>query len=189
MCLENCLIKAQNVKDFPVYIDGSNVAYFGHNKIEPPRLSEILLLLNYLIDDLSFKKERIQCICDPSLKYYIDNPLEYEVLIKEKLIIEAPKYADEFILSFALKHAFCFIISNDRFKEYINQLPSRDWLEMRLISFMIIGEQVCLSPNIDYEKLQKKTYRSKNPIMKSSPITTIDILNRIKESEGKLDLF
>ncbi len=184
MCLETAFKEFPHLEEFSIYIDGSNIAYSRHNKLKKPKLSDILLVFDYLIKTLDIKKENIRCICDPSLKYYIDKPTEYKVLIEERIIIEAPKIADEFILSFALKDEFCFIVSNDRFRQYINQLPSKEWLEERRISFMIIDNQVCFSPNIKFEKdffLKKK--------QESSKLTTLDVLNRIKKTEGKLELY
>ncbi|HEC37715.1 MAG TPA: hypothetical protein ENI29_05720 [bacterium] len=184
MCLETVFKEVPHLGECFIYIDGSNIAYSRHNKLKKPRLSDILLVFDYLIKTLEIKKENIRCICDPSLKYYIDKPIEYNVLIEERIIIEAPKVADEFILSFALKHEFCFIVSNDRFRQYINQLPSKQWLEERRISFLLIDNQVCLSPNINYEKdfcLSR--------MQESSELTTLDILNRINKTEGKLELY
>ncbi len=189
MCLEICFKKYPNLREYPVYIDGSNIAYSRYNKLKKPLLSDILLVCTYLINTLEFKKENVHCICDPTLKYYIDKPIEYEALIIEGFIIEAPKVADEFILSFALKHDFCFIISNDRFRNYIGQLPSKHWLEDRRISFMIINNEICLSPNINYEKLLSQKFFQLKGLQSSPEITTIDILNRIEKSEGELNLF
>lgn len=188
MCLEPCLIKNPYLKDYRVYIDGSNIAYSRFNGIKKPILSDILTVYDYLIN-LGFKLKKIHCICDPTLKYNIDKPIDYQALIREGVIIEAPKVADDFILSFALKHDFCFIISNDRFRDYIEQLPSKQWLEERRISFMIIDNKVCLSPNIEFERLQSfKKIGSDNVSLKQQ-ITTLEIVNRIEKSEGELNLF
>jgi len=189
MCLESCLIKVPNLKDNPIYIDGSNIAYSRYNQHKKPILSDILIVYDYLRNTLEFKKENIHCICDPALKYYIDKPIEYQVLIKEGVIIEAPKVAGEFILSFAIKHDFCFIISNDRFRNYIEQLPSKQWLEERRISFMIIDDNVCLSPNINFERLQAFNDNNLRRELPKLEITTLDILNSIDKSEGELNLF
>ncbi len=189
MCLESCLIKNINLKDCPVYIDGSNIAYSRFNELKKPILSDILMVYDYLIRILEFNSDNIHCICDPALKYHIDKPIEYQALIRECVIIEAPKVADEFILSLALKRDFCFIISNDRFRNYIEQLPSKQWLEERRISFMIIDNTVCLSPNISYERLENNNIFCLNKMSPTSEITTIVILNNIEKSEGELDLF
>lgn len=189
MCLESCFKKFANLKEYDVYIDGSNVAYSRFNQFKKPILSDILLVFNHLIEELGFKKEKIYCICDPSLKYNIDKPNEYKALLRERSFIEAPKIADDFILSFALKHDFCFIISNDKFRKYLEQLPSKKWLIERRISFMIINSEVCLSPTIEYEKLFTKENFYSKKIEGSNETTTLDILNRIDKSEGELDLF
>ena len=189
MCLEICFSKFPYLNEYPIYIDGSNIAYFRHDKQKKPLLSDILLLYDYLVNSLEFKKENIYCICDPTLKYYIDKPIEYETLIKESIITEAPKVADEFILSFALKHDFCFIISNDRFRNYIGQLPNKQWLEERRIPFMIIKDEICLSPNIDYGKLTANDIFHLKGEHTSVEIATIEVLDKIEKSQGELDLF
>lgn len=193
MTLENCFSRFNHLKKFPIYIDGSNVAYSRNNDNEKPSLNDITLQLNHLIVDLEFDRKNIHCICDPGLKYHINKPVEFEALVKEGVIIEAPKVADEFILSFALKHDFCFIISNDKFREYTDQLPSQQWLEDRKISFMFVGEEVCLSPNIDYKSIEsvlfKKDNKKKTKKNIKKEITTLDVLDKIEETSGEFDLF
>lgn len=192
MTLENCFLRFNHLKKFPICIDGSNVAYARHNN-RNPSLDDITLQLNHLIVDLEFDRKNIYCICDPGLKYHIDKPIEYEALVKEEVIIEAPKVADEFILSFALRHDFCFIISNDKFREYLDQLPSQQWLEDRRISFMFVSKKVCLSPNINYKMIQslplkKDKARNTNKKIKKK-MTTLDVLDQIEETKGGFDLF
>ena len=188
MCLEPCFIKFTYLKEFPVYIDVNNVCYFRMNQFEKPVLADILVLIDYLIKKIGFSKDNIHCICDPSLKYYIDKPVEFRALLKEGLIIEAPKVADEMILSFALKHNFCFIISNDKFREYAEQLPSKNWIEDRRVSFMFIGEEICLSPNIDYKRIDllplNEDYMEIN-----NKKTTLGVLDQIEKYKGVLDLY
>ena len=153
MCLSNCFQEFPYLQDYHVYIDVNNVVYFGCDKDKTPKLRNLIELLSLLINDYGFKKEKIHCICDPALRYHIDKRNNFEGLVKEGLIMIAPKVADEFILSFAQNHTFCFIISNDRFKEYIPQLPGKQWIEERRVSFMILDEKVCLSPNIQYSQI------------------------------------
>ena len=108
-------------------------------------------------------------------------------VIKDKVITEAPKVADEFILSFALKKEFCFIVSNDKFREYIDQLPSKEWLEERRVSFMFLGDEVCLSPNcIDIKK--HFLFKKKENVIKHKT-TTLDVFDSIKNTEGEFKLF
>ena len=188
MCLENCFIDFQYLNEFPVYIDVNNVSYFRSNQNEKPILSDILSLIDHLIREIGFPKENIHCICDPALKHYIDKPVEFRALLKEGLTIEAPKVADEMILSFALKHNFCFIISNDKFREYSEQLPSRKWIEDRRVSFMFIGNEICLSPNIDYKQIDLLPITG-DIIEKNNKKTTLEVLNQIEETKGVLDLY
>lgn len=195
MTLEPCFNDFPHLLEYPVFIDANNVAYYNFNMSEKPQLNDILTLIEYLIEKIGFSKNNIYCICDPSLKYYIDKPIEFETLLKEGLIIDAPKVADEMILGFALKHEFCFIISNDRFREYIEQLPSRKWLEDRRVPFMIIGDQVCLSPNIDYGRIDllplngEKRHNNLITSTRTDERTTLDVLKIIDKSQGEFNLF
>lgn len=188
MTLEPCFMELPYLLEYPVYIDVNNVAYSQFNKHGKPILSDILLLLDYLINKIGFPKENIYSICDPSLKHYIDKPNEFNALIKDAVILEAPKVADEMILGFALKHNFCFIISNDRFREYINQLPSKKWIQERRVSFMLIEDAVCLSPNIDYSRIDLLPLNEDRP-ENFNKLTTLDVLNNISKTKGELNLF
>ena len=188
MCLEPCFIKFTYLKEFPVYIDVNNVCYFRMNQFEKPVLADILALIDYLIRKIGFSKDNIHCICDPSLKYYIDKPVEFRALLKEGVILEAPKVADEMILGFALKHNFCFIISNDKFREYIEQFPNRKWIEDRRVSFMFIGNEICLSPNIDYNRIDLLPL-NEDATENNSKKTTLKVLAQIEETKGVLDLY
>ena len=188
MCLENCFFDLKYLKEFPVYIDVNNVCYFRINKFEKPVLADILSLVDYLIRSIGFPKENIHCICDPSLKYYIDKPVEFRALLRERVIVEAPKVADEMILSFALKNNFCFIISNDKFREYTEQLPSKKWIEDRRVSFMFIGNEICLSPNIDYKRIDLLPL-NEDIIELNNKKTTLEVLDQIEETKGVLDLY
>lgn len=138
---------------------------------------------------IGFPKEKIHFICDPALKFYIDKRFEFEALIMDGLIVEAPKVADEFILSYALRHDFCFIISNDKFREYLGQLPNKRWIEERRIPFMFIGNDVCLCPNISYERVDLLPMDNENNSNQDNEITTLDVLDRMKETSGEFDLF
>ena len=189
MTLISCFKKFDYLIDYQVYIDGNNVAYTNYTYDNKPLLSNIINFISYLIKEIGFHKENIHCICDPSLRYYIDKPSDYKMLVKEGVIHEAPKVADEMILNFALKHEFCFIISNDRFKEYIDQLPSKQWLEERRVPFMIIGHNISISPNVEYNKIDLLPIDDEVVTHQEKEITTLTILENIERSKGELDLY
>jgi len=192
MCLESCFVDFPEIKNYSIYIDGSNIAYHQFNLNKKPILEDLLILIRYLIDEIGFERRNIHCICDTTLKYNIDKPNEYRALLNEGVMLEAPKIADEMILNFALKHEFCFIISNDRFRKYINQLPSKKWLEERRVSFMIIGDKISLSPNVDYNKidlLPLDETNEKSEHKKEFENSTLRIMQKIEEGKGELDLY
>jgi len=190
MCLDNCFSELPYLLEYPVFLDVNNIAYYHFKIYEKPQLGDVITLIDYLIRKIGFSKNNIHCICDPSLKYYIDKPNEFQALIREGLIIEAPKVADEMILGFTLKYEFCFIISNDKYRNYIEQLPSKQWLEDRRIPFMFIGDDVCLSPNINYSRIDLLPLNEdKIEIKNDKERTTLEVLKNIEKSQGKFDLF
>ncbi len=68
-------------------------------------------------------------------------------------IIQAPKKANFYILALALRKKFVLIISNDRFKEYLREHPFIKWLTLRLVKFLIVDDNVLLSPDITYKEV------------------------------------
>ena len=151
-----------------------------------PLLKNLVFVFNYLVENLNVLSENIYCICDPNLQFIIDDKKGFHKLTKNGTIFIAPKIADEFILLLAQKFEFCFIISNDKFREYFDQLPNIEWLRQRKVSFMIIRNQVCLSPDIEYETL--------NNLINDEPEesrTTLNVLTEIEKSNlgSEWDLF
>ncbi|MBN1803420.1 MAG: hypothetical protein JW891_18065 [Candidatus Lokiarchaeota archaeon] len=202
MCLENNLERILGINELEIFIDVNNVVHNRHNMEQNPQLGDFLIMMDRLINDLGFQPAKIISICDPGLKYHIDKPNEFEALIKEGVIREAPKVADEFILSFALRKKYCLIVSNDKFREYLDQLPSKDWLKQRRVTFMFLGNDVVLSPNFDEKKMKKNIQGEKpmskgddvncseEPIEKSFEKSTLEVLkNSIERVEGEFDLF
>ncbi|KKN16892.1 hypothetical protein LCGC14_0971310 [marine sediment metagenome] len=187
MTLENCFTKFPTLTNLPVIIDVNNVVYQRHNGRNKPVFDDLVKLLKKL-DEIGFDRQQIISICDPLLIRNIDKPTELDKLINQNIVRPAPKNADEFILGYALQHKFCFIISNDKFREYNDQLLSRNWINERRISFMIINGKFCLSPNMDFNKMLCSNSPS-NQTMRPSEISTLDILERLTESEGELNLF
>lgn len=147
-----------------------------------PLLKNFTLVLNYLINELNVRVENIYCICDPNLEFIIDNKKEFNRMKKQGVIYIAPKVADEFILLLAQKFNFCFIISNDKYRQYYDQLPDKKWLIQRKVSFMIIKNQVCLSPDIEYDNLDN--LRSDE---KEETRTTLDVIRDIENDDGDTD--
>ncbi len=150
---------------------------------EVPLLHNFFLIFEYLIKELNLKHENIYCICDPNLQFIIDDLKKFNELKKNGTIFTAPKTADEFILLLAQKFDFCFIISNDKYRQYYDQLPNKQWLKQRKISFMIIRSQVCLSPDIEYNKLEKLISCEHEETR-----TTLDVLQDIENFDTDSEL-
>ncbi|MCP6718611.1 MAG: hypothetical protein KJI71_00080 [Patescibacteria group bacterium] len=154
--LESIFRKLPFLIQFPLCIDLNNVARHRYNRTKNPRFGDIKLLLNHL-NGLGFSEHRTFPICDPNLLNEIDKQNEFRGLLEEGIIIESSKVADEFILNFALKQEFCWIISMDNFINYYDQILDKNpykWINDRKIEFMILkGIGITLSPNISSEKI------------------------------------
>ena len=117
-------------------IDGSNVAHATEG--ETPRLANILLVRDKLVEQ-GFDPI---IVADAALRHQIDDAAEYERLVDEGTIKQAPAGtdADYFLLSFA-KELNAALVSNDRFRD-----RSRQFAEVRrqIIRFMIVADEVVL---------------------------------------------
>lgn len=117
-----------------VIIDGSNVALSSEG--EKGLLENILLVRDRLLDD-GFEPV---ILVDAALRHRIDDSREYERLVDEGVIKQAPAGtdADYFILSFA-DELNASVVSNDRFRDRIAKYPA---VGKRLIKYMIVQGEV-----------------------------------------------
>ncbi|HEC38614.1 hypothetical protein LCGC14_1011380 [marine sediment metagenome] len=146
----------KNVKSYPNFIeknfviDGANVCWHYKNKKNRPQIKNLKLLI-YELESMGVKEQNLLVFCDASLRHFIDNQSQYYSLLRKKIIWETPAgiKADEFILNFCLKHENAFIISNDLFKKYWRQLPTKDWIKKKRIGFIIIKDEILLIPMLE----------------------------------------
>jgi hypothetical protein len=114
-------------------VDGSNVAHSGEGDA---RLENIRLVCGKLREQ---GYEPI-VVVDAALRHQIDQRAEYESMVDDGSIRQAPAGtdADYFILSFA-RELDASIVSNDRFKDRLEAFP-----EARecVIRYMIVNEEV-----------------------------------------------
>ena len=117
-----------------VIIDGSNVAMSSEG--ERGVLENILIVRGRLEED-GFEP---LILVDAALRHRIDDSAEYERLVDEGVIRQAPAGtdADYFILSFA-DELGASVVSNDRFKDRIAKYPA---VSKRLIKYMIVQGEV-----------------------------------------------
>ncbi len=117
-------------------VDGSNVAYSTEGG--GPRLENILLVSQKLRDE----GYRPVVVVDAALRHNIDRKGEFERLVDEGSIKQAPPGtdADYFILSFA-RDLDASVVSNDRFKERRQAFPEA---QERVIRYMIVEQDVVL---------------------------------------------
>jgi len=139
-----------NFKDKLFVVDGANVCWHNKNKKNRPQINNLKLLMGEL-GIIGVKKQNLLIFCDASLRHNIDNQREFYHLLKVKIIKETPAgiKADEFILKFCIRHKDTLIISNDLFKQYLRQLPSKNWLKMKRIGFIIIRNEILLIPMLN----------------------------------------
>lgn len=168
-----------DLKELKFIIDTSNVCCINQGI---PLLHNFILVYEYLIKELRVKAENIYCICDPNLQFIIDDVKKFNKLTRSGTIFIAPKSADEFILLLAQKFNFCFIISNDKYRQYYDQLPDKQWLKQRKVSIMIIKNQVCLSPDIEYDNLDNLRCDDRKETR-----TTLDVIHDIENNDGDYD--
>ena len=117
-----------------VLVDGSNVAFSTEG--ETAQLKNILAVRDRLVAE-GFEPI---VVVDAALRHQIDDRGEYERLVDDGQIKQAPAGtdADYFILSFA-DELDASVVSNDRFKDRIKQYPA---LRKRLIKYMIVQGEV-----------------------------------------------
>lgn len=116
-----------------VIVDGSNVA---HSSEGTARLHNIQVVCGKLIEE---GYEPV-VVVDAALRHQIDDKQQYERLVEEGRLRQAPAGtdADYFILKFARELA-ASVVSNDRFKDRLQSFPeARD----RVIRYMIVADEV-----------------------------------------------
>lgn len=119
-----------------VLVDGSNVAHSTEG--EAPKVANIIAIRDKL------KEEGLEpiIVADAALRHQIDDAQQYERLIEEGVVRQAPAGtdADYFILSFA-RELKASIVSNDRFRDRLKQFPEA---RERIIRYMILNQEVVL---------------------------------------------
>ncbi len=143
-----------SLKKYPEYnekkyvIDGANICWIRKNKNGRPMLRNFMLLLKELAH-LGIKKEKIISIFDASLKHKIDRRNDYErFLSQNNKLLESPARikADDVILGYCLTNHDALIISNDMFRDYYNQVPSKKWVMERRIVVSLVSGEILLNP-------------------------------------------
>ncbi len=129
----------------PVFIDGNNVAII--NKREKPQIARILLIYHKLLEK-GFTK--IHFIVKAGLWRDIDDPVQFEQLIRQKIVIQAPFGVDDdkLVLKYTLDEQG-LVLSNDKFAEYKTDKAITDYLWEKQIRFTIIGDSVQFIMNND----------------------------------------
>ena len=115
-------------------VDGSNVAHSSEG--DKARLENIRLVCRKLQEE-GFEPI---VVADAALRHQIDDRDEFERLVDEGKIRQAPAGtdADYFILAFA-RELEASIVSNDRFRDRLEAFPeARD----QVIRYMIVADEV-----------------------------------------------
>ena len=119
-----------------VIVDASNVAHATEKS--SARLANVRLVR----DRLTQEGLTPILVADAALRHQIDDAAEYERLVKDGEIQQAPAGtdADYFILTFA-RELGASVLSNDRFKDRIAHFPE---VKDRIIRYMIVAGEVVL---------------------------------------------
>ncbi len=128
------MTKAEQQQEKVAIVDGSNVAHSTEG--DSARLENITLVCDRLRED-GFEPI---VVADAALRHQIDQADEYEVLVENGTIRQAPAGtdADYFILSFA-RELDAAVVSNDRYRDRMEAFPeARD----RVIRYMIVNGEV-----------------------------------------------
>jgi hypothetical protein len=117
-----------------VIVDGSNVAHSSEGEVAS--LVNIELVRNKLAEE----GYEAVVLADAALRHQIDRPEQFEKLVEEGIIRQAPAGtdADYFILSFA-RELDADVVSNDRFRDRQDAFPEA---RNRMIRFMIVNGEV-----------------------------------------------
>jgi hypothetical protein len=127
---------AQEAEERVAIVDGSNVAHSTEG--EQPRLENIELVMEKLREE----GYAPVVVADAALRHQIDRGRDYEQLVDDGVIRQAPAGtdADYFILAFA-RELQADVVSNDRFKDRLSAFPEA---RERVIRFMIVNREVVL---------------------------------------------
>lgn len=123
-------------------VDGANVAFIDQTssgKLKVENLTAVRDTLRAMGFDLMI-------IVDASMRYAIDDPQQFERLIDDEDVRQAPAGtdADYFVLAFA-EERNAYVVSNDEFEDYRERFS---WIEDRRIPLMIVNGDVQLyGPN------------------------------------------
>ncbi len=116
-----------------IVIDISNVARYYNES--PPKMENIKIMFQTLKSEYW-----VIGIADWNLQYCINNPEFYSSYLKRGIITQTPPKieADILIIMIAIAHD-CFMITNDKFRDHIDLIPSELWLQEHLRKFEIIN--------------------------------------------------
>jgi hypothetical protein len=119
-----------------VLVDGSNVAHSSEGD------QALLANITAVCDKLRDEGYEPLVLVDAALRHQIDQRAEYERLVDQGAIRQAPAGtdADYFILSFA-RELDAAIVSNDRFRDRQKSFPEA---AKRLIRYMVVKGEVVL---------------------------------------------
>lgn len=119
-----------------VLVDGSNVAHSSEGD------GALLSNITAVCDKLREEGYEPLVLVDAALRHQIDERAEYERLVDQGAIRQAPAGtdADYFILSFA-RELDASIVSNDRFRDRQKAFPDA---ARRLIKYMVVKGEVVL---------------------------------------------
>lgn len=123
-----------------ISVDLANILYNDRDEKGKLKAENIIKLYN------SLREENYDpyLILDAPLRYKVDNELEYERLVEEQILYQAPagRKADNFFLNIA-KAFKCKFLTNDLCREYYDEF-GKDWIQENRKTFMFIDGKLIL---------------------------------------------
>ncbi|MHA2340169.1 MAG: NYN domain-containing protein, partial [Candidatus Hodarchaeales archaeon] len=134
------IITEQSETHTKLVVDLTNILYEDQDKNKKLRISNILSIRKTLLS----KGYNPFFIVDASTKYGVDDKEQYEMLVKQNLIRQAPagRAADKFVLRCAQKWN-CKFLTNDQFTEYWDEF-GKEWIFKNRITCMFIEGELIL---------------------------------------------
>ena len=128
-----------------IFVDGSNVAWNNGSKEygDKPYAKNIKAVVIKL-KEIGFKNVRV--ICDGNLHYIVADKDVYKELSDMGVldVVRAYSTADSWLIKFR-ENKDRFIVSNDMFREYLEQYPD---LENHRIGFLVSGDEATFDDKI-----------------------------------------
>jgi len=136
--IENKRIKSENIIREKLVVDLGNILFRDRDKNKNLRIENI----KKIYDSIVKANYEPYLILDASLRHIMDHEEDYEDLLEEKIVLQAPagRKADPFFLKIA-KVFKCKFLTNDLCKKYYDEY-GKEWIKEHRMTFMFIDGEL-----------------------------------------------